>query len=79
MIRERISLTGVVRPLEPTSEMDILQLDPEDLGLIKEGPAKRYLAGKAIWDKRFRKTYEKVQKKRESESRLTFFKILARC
>lgn len=86
MVRERIGVTGVVRPLEPQEDMDILQLDPEDVGLIKEAPVKRYLAGsepfpahranpitdprlstEAIWDKRFKSTYEKVQKKRERE------------
>lgn len=45
MIRERISLTGVVRPLESEKEIAVLKVDPEELGLIKEGPAKRYLAG----------------------------------
>lgn len=45
MIRERISITGIVRPMEPENEMQALTLDPEDLGLIKEGPVKRYLAG----------------------------------
>lgn len=45
MIRERISITGIVRPMEPENEMQALTLDAEDLGLIKEGPVKRYLAG----------------------------------
>ena len=45
MIRERIGVTGVVRPLEPQEEMSIFKLDPEDLGLVKEAPVKRYLAG----------------------------------
>lgn len=88
MVRERIGVTGVVRPLESQEDMDILKIDPEDVGLIKEAPVKRYLAGsesprlacrasmvadprrftEAIWDKRFKSTYEKVQKKRERES-----------
>ncbi|KPV78435.1 uncharacterized protein RHOBADRAFT_10908, partial [Rhodotorula graminis WP1] len=42
MIRERVSMTGVVRPMEPESEMSMLQLDPEDIGLIKEDAARRY-------------------------------------
>ncbi|GAA5946989.1 hypothetical protein JCM3765_002103 [Sporobolomyces pararoseus] len=65
MIRERISITGVVRPMEPEAEMQALTLDPEDLGLIKEGPVKRYLAGKAIWDKKFAREQRKVNKNRE--------------
>ncbi|GAA6001830.1 hypothetical protein JCM10207_002339 [Rhodosporidiobolus poonsookiae] len=65
MIRERVSVTGVVRPMEPIEDVKILKLDPEDIGLIKEAPVKRYLAGKAIWDKKYRKIYIKVQKERE--------------
>ncbi|GAA5875983.1 hypothetical protein JCM16303_006982 [Sporobolomyces ruberrimus] len=65
MIRERISITGIVRPMEPENEMQALTLDPEDLGLIKEGPVKRYLAGKAIWDKKFAREQRKVNKNRE--------------
>ncbi|GAA5850059.1 hypothetical protein JCM8547_000999 [Rhodosporidiobolus lusitaniae] len=65
MIRERISVTGVVRPMEPVEQMNALQLDKEDIGLIKEAPVKRYLAGRAIWDRKFHRTYKKVQKERE--------------
>ncbi|KAL8280896.1 hypothetical protein RQP46_006575 [Phenoliferia psychrophenolica] len=65
MVRERVAISGVVRPMEPAAEMSMLHLDPEDIGLVKESPVKRYLAGKAIWDKRFKRAYEKVQKRRE--------------
>ncbi|BGP12779.1 hypothetical protein JCM10213_007293 [Rhodosporidiobolus nylandii] len=65
MIRERISITGVVRPMEAIEDMLLLKLDKEDIGLIKEAPVKRYLAGKAIWDRKFRRDYIKVQKERE--------------
>lgn len=47
MIRERVSMTGVVRPMEPESDMSMLHLDPEDVGLIKEDAVRRYLAGSA--------------------------------
>lgn len=69
MIRERVSITGVVRRMEPESEMSMLHLDKEDLGVIKEAPVKRYLAGKAVLDRHFRSTYKKVQKKREKHLR----------
>ncbi|SCV68484.1 BQ2448_605 [Microbotryum intermedium] len=68
MVSERISLTGVVRPLEPKEEVEVLKIPKDDLGLVKEGPVKRYLAGKAKWDKKFKKTYEHVMRKRERES-----------
>ncbi|GAA5922423.1 uncharacterized protein JCM15063_003299 [Sporobolomyces koalae] len=65
MIRERVSITGVVRPMEPEDEIQALTIDAEDLGLIKEGPVKRYLAGKAIWDRKFAKQQRKVNLHRE--------------
>ncbi|BGP04824.1 hypothetical protein JCM10049v2_000626 [Rhodotorula toruloides] len=65
MIRERISTTGVVRPMEPEEQMSMLKVDKEDVGLIKEAPVKRYLAGKAILERKFRRTYKSVQKERE--------------
>jgi hypothetical protein len=68
MIRERISVTGVVRPMEPMEQINALTLDKEDIGLIKEAPVKRYLAGKAIWDRKFKRVYVKVQKERERAS-----------
>ncbi|KAK4057569.1 hypothetical protein OIO90_001214 [Microbotryomycetes sp. JL221] len=69
MIRERISLTGVVRPLEPEKDIDCLNLNPEDLGIVKEAPVKRYLAGKAIWDKKFKSVADRVQREREDNLR----------
>ncbi|KAK4055202.1 hypothetical protein OIV83_000482 [Microbotryomycetes sp. JL201] len=69
MIRERISLTGVVRALEPESELECLNLNPEDIGVVKEAPVKRYLAGKTIWDKKFKSVAEKVQREREDNLR----------
>ncbi|GAA5980276.1 hypothetical protein JCM11641_005526 [Rhodosporidiobolus odoratus] len=65
MIRERISVTGVVRPMESIESMSVLALDKEDIGLIKEAPVKRYMAGKALWDRKFRKEYIKINKERE--------------
>lgn len=45
MVRERVSITGVVREMEPVEQVKILHIDPEEIGLVKEGPVKRYLAG----------------------------------
>ncbi|BGP52936.1 hypothetical protein JCM8202v2_000493 [Rhodotorula sphaerocarpa] len=69
MIRERVSIDGVVRPMEPEDSMSMLHLEIEDLGVIKEAPVKRYLAGKAVLERRFKKTYKKVQKQREKHLR----------
>lgn len=52
--------------MELVADLDILHLHPDTIGLVKEGPVKRYLTGKAEWDSRFLKAYEQVQKARES-------------
>lgn len=65
MIRERVGMNGDVRPLEPKESISILQIDPEELGLIKEGPALRYLKGAAMWKARFEKTAKRVAKQRD--------------
>jgi hypothetical protein len=36
MIRERVSIRGVTRPLEPPEELHALSLDREEIGVIKE-------------------------------------------
>lgn len=48
MIRERISTRGIRRPLEPESEIPALQLPLDELGKVKELPAKRYLTGQTL-------------------------------
>lgn len=48
MVRERVGIDGVVRPMEPMDAMPIFKLSPDDMGLIKEAPAKRYIAGSKL-------------------------------
>lgn len=50
MVRERVGVTGVVRPLDKVEDLKILSIDPEEVGLIKEAPVKRYLAGSEYYD-----------------------------
>ena len=64
MIRERVSTTGVCRPLEPPSELQAMTMPRDEIGTIKEGPALRYLKGQEIWDKRYKRTIKKVGARR---------------
>lgn len=64
MIRERVSTTGVCRPLEPASELAALNLPHDEIGVIKEGQATRYLNGQHLWDKKFHRTAKQVEKHR---------------
>ncbi|EJT96875.1 alpha/beta-hydrolase [Dacryopinax primogenitus] len=64
MIRERVSRTGTIRPLEPPSELPACEIALADIGVIKENAAKRYLHGQALWDKKFASTVRSVEKNR---------------
>lgn len=53
MIRERVDVFGRVRPLEPESDLPALSIDHKTVGVIKEGPVRRWVQGKQIWDHKF--------------------------
>jgi hypothetical protein len=53
MIRERVGIDGVVRPMEREEDLQACCLHPDDVGLIKEGAVKRYMQGKSQWDKKY--------------------------
>ena len=65
MIRERVSTDGTCRPLEPPQELDAMTMPRDEIGFIKEGPAKRYLNGQALWDKKYAHTRKQVAKRRQ--------------
>ena len=64
MIRERVTIRGVLRPLEPESEIPALKLPIDHLGRINVGVARRYLTGRDLWSKKFGKTAKKIETKR---------------
>lgn len=64
MIRERVNIHGISRPMEPSRDIQALKLRPGQIGIIKEGPTIRWLKGQEEWDKRFKRTAEKAIKRR---------------
>ena len=67
MIRQRVDRHGDVFPLEPASSMPALQLSPNEIGVIKPGPVRKWLAAKKEWDVKFAKEKRRVQKQRIKE------------
>ncbi|TFK55444.1 alpha/beta-hydrolase [Heliocybe sulcata] len=65
MIRERVDIHGKVRPMEPKEEVAALQLKPSEIGVIKEDPCRRWQTGQDMWDKKFKRTAERVVRKRQ--------------
>lgn len=64
MIRERVDIHGVARPMETAEEIPALKMRPGQIGIIKEGPTIRWLKGQEDWDKRYKRSAERVMKRR---------------
>jgi hypothetical protein len=64
MIRQRVNRHGVIRPLEPASELPGCTIDPNEIGVIKEGPVRKWLEMQRQWELRFGNARAKVHKKR---------------
>ena len=64
MIRERVSTTGVIRPMEPASEVACLNLDPASIGQAKVGTLRKWIKAQTSYDDRFRKHKDRVKRRR---------------
>ena len=65
MIRERVDPLGCVRAMEPVEEIEALRMPPQEIGLIKEVPIRRWLEGQEAWDKKYKHAAEAVIRKRK--------------
>lgn len=64
MIRQRVSRHGTVSALEPPTDLPACNMRPEDVGVVKEGPVRKWLEARRQWDNRFGSVRAKVQKRR---------------
>jgi len=67
MIRQRVDRHGLIRPLEPESELPGCCLPPSEIGIIKEGPVKKWMNARQEWDTRYASAKRRVQKQRARE------------
>ena len=67
MIRQRVNRHGNIYPLDPPSSLFALQMSPNEIGVIKPGPVRKWLEAKKQWDSKFAKEKRKVQKQRIKE------------
>jgi hypothetical protein len=67
MIRQRVDRHGNIYPLEPASELPGCKMDPSDVGVIKEGPVRKWMKAKREWDTKFASAKRGVQKQRARE------------
>lgn len=67
MIRQRVDRHGNIFNLEPASELPACNLSPAEIGVIKPGPVRKWMAAKKEWDTKFASSKRKVQKQRAKE------------
>ena len=67
MIRERVSIQGTIRPLEPETELPAMQVPPERIGTPSEHALRRYIAGHARFEKKFARAIQRIAKDRERQ------------
>ncbi|KAF1981524.1 alpha/beta-hydrolase [Aulographum hederae CBS 113979] len=69
MIRQRVDRHGDIRPLPPVDELPAMLMPVEQIGIIKEGPVRKWLDTQKKWSKLFGKERENVQATRLKEIR----------
>ncbi|OJD14637.1 hypothetical protein AJ78_05034 [Emergomyces pasteurianus Ep9510] len=69
MIRQRVDSEGNIYPLAARSQLTALQILPEEIGVPKPGPVRKWLQAKEAWDIKFSKQKSAVQQKRLEEIR----------
>jgi hypothetical protein len=67
MIRQRVDRHGDIYDLAPPSDLAALQLSPEEIGILKEGPVKKWLMRQEKWNKKFASTKRDLQRKRATQ------------
>lgn len=65
MIRQRVDFSGNVRGLEPAEQLPACTMPLAETGMIKEGPAMRYIEGQAKWDRKFHRVKKRVARHRK--------------
>lgn len=64
MLRERVNIFGVTRPMEPVEYLQALQIPTGQIGVIKEAPTLRWLKGQQEWDKKYKRHAERALQRR---------------
>lgn len=67
MIRQRVDRHGNLFPLGPPSSLPALQMFPNEIGIVKPGPVRKWLDAKKAWDIKFAREKRRVQKQRIEE------------
>lgn len=72
MIRQRVTRHGDIFPLAEPEDLPGCAMDRNLIGVIKQGPVKKWLEQKGRWDSKFRSTKTKIHEKRIRDARVGF-------
>ena len=64
MIRQRIDRYGNIYDLAPASELPATSMDPNEVGILKPIPVKKWMRAKKEWDSKYASIQKKVQLQR---------------
>lgn len=64
MIRERVSTRGLIRPLEPETDLPAMQVPSDQIGTLPERAIERYTTAKERSDKKFAQAIKRIEKQR---------------
>lgn len=64
MLRQRIDRNGTVYPLAPPQELPGCLMHPDDVGVVKPGPVRKWLEARNLWDTRYASVSRRVRKQR---------------
>ena len=67
MIRQRVDRHGDIYDMDPESDIPALQISAEEIGILKEGPVKKWLVRQEKWNKKFAGTKRDLQRKRAQQ------------
>ena len=67
MIRQRVDRHGNIFPLGPPSSLPALQIQPNEIGVIKPGPVHKWMNAKQEWDKKYAKEKRRTQNRQAKE------------
>lgn len=64
MIREQVDRHGNIFPLPRAEELAAIQMGADGVGVVKEGPIRRWLAAQAEWDHKYASLRRKIHRQR---------------
>ncbi len=64
MVRQRIDRYGNIYELAPPSELPATTMDPNDIGMLKPVPVKKWMHAKKQWDTKYASVQKTVQTRR---------------